>query len=260
MHHVPHRAVEGSQAHHQSQQHKEDSGTDGSKEGHKSLGDDTAHSPAGLQLHAGSHQRSPQLHIPGQRVYQQSVDQTGENQGQQQGTGQAQPHRPASVESQNIGAQQQRRGRQPEAVAQKALHQVTEPVDEDPLSIEVAKGSENGQQKADHTTQLPADGAAFGGGLTFPAAALSTGGGCSPLSSCGGPGTAASGFLLCGCHKLSILSGLRLRRQEPGSSPSGSGRGTQGQRPSSSRQRRRTCPWKPVDSQGRWQSNPPPRR
>ena len=259
-HYISHRAVEGGQAHHQAHQHKKDGGADGGKEGHKPLGDHAAQAAAGLQLHSAGHQRAPQLGVPRQGVHQQAVDQAGENQGQQQGAHQAQPHRSAPVEGQNIGPQQQCRGRKPEAVAQQALHQVTEPMDEDPLGIEIAKGGKDGQQKADHAPKLPAKGAAFGGGLAFSAAAFGTGGSRGPFSSGRGFGAAAPGFLLCGCHKLSILSGFRLRRREPGSSPSGSEQGTQLPRPSSSKQRRRTCPWRPAGSQGRWRNSPPLRR
>ena len=210
--HIHNGAVEGTQAQQQEQQHENHRGAHAAEDLNKALGNDAGDDAAAVHGLAVLPKGRDQGAVPGQGPSHQSVDHTGQHPGQHQGAGQAQAHRPASMEGQDVAGQQQGRRHQPEAVAKQSLQHRAEEVDENGLDVEVAKGGKHGQQEADHRPHLSAEGFPLGlldplfpgrrGSRTALSPGLGRGGSLSLPS--GRFGAAGAAFLL--CHNRAILS------------------------------------------------------
>ena len=218
--HVHDGAVAGGQGQEEAAEDADDGAAQLGEQADKDLAQQAAQGAAGLQLLAAGPQGLNKRGVPGQDLAEQPVEHHREGQGQGQGAAQPQGHRAAPVEGQDIGAQEQGRGHQPEAIAQQALQQGAEQVDEQGLHVKIAKGGEDGQQQADQRAHLPAEGLGGGGSPVLggagaggggPAAAargalpaggpLSAGGAASAGGSASaGGGAAAARSLFRGCH------------------------------------------------------------
>ena len=111
-----------------------------------------------LSQSAGDHAAAVQRRGRGiSLLHQQHVAQAPQQHRQQQCAGHPQGHGPPVVEQQDAPRQHQSRSRQPVAVAEKALQQNGQPVDENGTDAEIADEHTQRQHPAYRTPYLPAD-------------------------------------------------------------------------------------------------------